>query len=170
MDKNVPRAKIKHCSILDPFVLILREDETIGLFIGELERGKIRRKDMSPMGDKVRVGHIVPIALNTVLQTSRYIAGSFFNDTNGLFTTRSAAKSPDGSNSTSTLQGVMNPSEKTQWLMLCRPQGVMEVRVVNNMSLERCSSYHRYFCRSGLYPSSPSCSLPHRLRHCNQVS
>jgi len=53
MDGNVPRAKIRACSILDPFVFILREDDTIGLFIGETERGKIRRKDMSPMGDKV---------------------------------------------------------------------------------------------------------------------
>lgn len=49
----MPRARIKACSICDPFVLILREDETIGLFIGETERGKIRRKDMSPMGEKV---------------------------------------------------------------------------------------------------------------------
>lgn len=54
MDGNMPRARIKACSICDPFVLILREDETIGLFIGETERGKTRRKDMSPMGEKVR--------------------------------------------------------------------------------------------------------------------
>jgi cleavage and polyadenylation specificity factor subunit 1 len=53
MDGNVPRAKIRACSICDPFVLIFREDDTIGLFIGETERGKIRRKDMSPMGEKV---------------------------------------------------------------------------------------------------------------------
>lgn len=50
----MPRPKIRACSISDPFVLILREDDSIGLFIGETERGKIRRKDMSPMGDKVR--------------------------------------------------------------------------------------------------------------------
>lgn len=56
MDGNIPRARIKVCGICDPFVLILREDETIGLFIGEPERGKVRRKDMSPMGEKVR-GH-----------------------------------------------------------------------------------------------------------------
>jgi len=49
----MPRPKIRACSISDPFVLILREDDSIGLFIGETERGKIRRKDMSPMGDKV---------------------------------------------------------------------------------------------------------------------
>lgn len=51
----MPRAKIKACSICDPFVFILREDETIGLFIGETERGKVRRKDMSPMGEKVHI-------------------------------------------------------------------------------------------------------------------
>jgi cleavage and polyadenylation specificity factor subunit 1 len=49
----MPRPKIRACSISDPFVLIIREDDSIGLFIGETERGKIRRKDMSPMGDKV---------------------------------------------------------------------------------------------------------------------
>jgi cleavage and polyadenylation specificity factor subunit 1 len=47
------RPKIRHCSICDPFVLIVREDDSIGLFLGESERGKIRRKDMTPMGDKV---------------------------------------------------------------------------------------------------------------------
>ncbi len=53
MDGNMPRPKIRGCSISDPFVFIVREDDSIGLFIGETERGKIRRKDMSPMGDKV---------------------------------------------------------------------------------------------------------------------
>ncbi|TFY69793.1 hypothetical protein EVG20_g3009 [Dentipellis fragilis] len=114
MDGNNFRAKIKHCSICDPFVLIIREDETIGLFIGEPERGKIRRKDMSPMGEK----------------TSRYIAGSFFTDTCGLFQTHNnPADSGEaaGQGATSTLQAVMNAGQKTQWLILCRPQGVMEV-------------------------------------------
>jgi cleavage and polyadenylation specificity factor subunit 1 len=53
MDGPLARAKIRACSISDPFVLILREDNTMGLFIGESERGKIRRKDMSAMGEKV---------------------------------------------------------------------------------------------------------------------
>ena len=53
LDGNSPRPRIKACSICDPFILIIREDDTIGLFIGEVERGKIRRKDMSPMGEKV---------------------------------------------------------------------------------------------------------------------
>lgn len=53
MDGSMPRPKIRGCSISDPFVFIVREDDSIGLFIGETERGKIRRKDMSPMGDKV---------------------------------------------------------------------------------------------------------------------
>ena len=50
MEGNNQHPRIKYCSICDLFVFILCEDETIGLFIEELERGKIRRKDMSPMG------------------------------------------------------------------------------------------------------------------------
>ena len=47
------RPKIRACSISDPFILILREDDTLGLFVGEAERCKIRRKDMSALGEKV---------------------------------------------------------------------------------------------------------------------
>ena len=53
LDGNVPRPRIRHCSICDPFIMIIREDDSLGMFIGESERGKIRRKDMSPMGEKV---------------------------------------------------------------------------------------------------------------------
>jgi len=53
MDGKLLRPKIRSCSICDPFVLIIREDDSLGLFIGEAERGKIRRKDMTAMGDKV---------------------------------------------------------------------------------------------------------------------
>lgn len=53
LDGNMPRPKIRTCSICDPYVLVFREDDTIGLFI-DTDRGKIRRKDMSPMGDKVK--------------------------------------------------------------------------------------------------------------------
>lgn len=56
MDGGTPRPKIRSCSIIDPYVLISREDDTIGLFI-DTDRGKIRRKDMSPMGDKVGRPH-----------------------------------------------------------------------------------------------------------------
>ena len=53
MDGSPKRAKIRYCSISDPFILILREDETLGLFVGDAEKGRIRRKDMTPMGEKV---------------------------------------------------------------------------------------------------------------------
>jgi cleavage and polyadenylation specificity factor subunit 1 len=39
---------------MDPYVLIIREDDTLGLFVGEPSRGKVRRKDMSSFGDKAR--------------------------------------------------------------------------------------------------------------------
>ncbi|KAH8992719.1 CPSF A subunit region-domain-containing protein [Lactarius akahatsu] len=123
MEGNNQRPRIKYCSICDPFVFILREDDTIGLFIGEPERGKIRRKDMSPMGEK----------------TSRYIAGSFFTDSTGIFKTRVNEHAPsangDAQPATSTLQTAMNAGQKTQWLMLCRPQGVVEIWTLPKLTL-----------------------------------
>lgn len=53
MDGAVKRPKIRYCSISDPFVLIIREDDTLGLFVGDPLKGRIRRKDMTPMGEKV---------------------------------------------------------------------------------------------------------------------
>lgn len=53
MDGNTPRPKIRACCISDPFVIIFREDDSIGMFIEVVDKGRIRRKDMSPMGDKV---------------------------------------------------------------------------------------------------------------------
>ncbi|KAH9849008.1 CPSF A subunit region-domain-containing protein [Lenzites betulinus] len=117
LESNTPRPKIKSCSIYDPFVLIIREDDTIGLFI-ENERGRIRRKDMSPMGDK----------------TSRYIAGCFYTDTSGLFQTFVNEQAP-AENVTSTLQGAMNAGTKTHWLILVRPQGVVEVWTLPKLTL-----------------------------------
>ncbi|KAI6021714.1 CPSF A subunit region-domain-containing protein [Pisolithus microcarpus] len=103
MDGNMPRAKIKACSICDPFVFILREDETIGLFIGETERGKVRRKDMSPMGEKA----------------SRYLAGCFFTDSNGIFELATTDVAPNHDrNATTTLQAVVSAGSHSQWLVL----------------------------------------------------
>ena len=53
MDGSIKRPKIRFCSISDPFILVIREDDSLGLFVGDAERGRIRRKDMTPMGEKV---------------------------------------------------------------------------------------------------------------------
>ncbi|PPR02156.1 hypothetical protein CVT26_012117 [Gymnopilus dilepis] len=120
MDGNMPRPKIRTCSIADPFVLIVREDDSIGLFIGETERGKIRRKDMSPMGDK----------------TSRYLTGCFYTDTTGLFEEQyeSTTAQPAGG-ATSTLQAAVNAGAKSQWLVLMRPQGILEIWTLPKLTL-----------------------------------
>ncbi|KAH0581631.1 hypothetical protein H2248_011332 [Termitomyces sp. 'cryptogamus'] len=110
MDGNMPRPKIRACSISDPFVLIVREDDSIGLFIGETERGKIRRKDMSPMGDK----------------SSRYLSGCFYVDSTGLFEKNlKSSLALDGA--TTTLQAAVNPGSSGQSLLLVRPQGILEI-------------------------------------------
>ncbi|KAL6299343.1 CPSF A subunit region-domain-containing protein [Sparassis latifolia] len=118
-DGNVPRPKIRFCSICDPFVLIIREDDSIGLFIGETERGKIRRKDMSPMGEK----------------TSRYLAGCFFTDTTGVFQSHANMQAAGTENVTSTLQAAMNAGNRSQWLLLCRPQGAVEIWTLPKLTL-----------------------------------
>ncbi|KII91367.1 hypothetical protein PLICRDRAFT_696440 [Plicaturopsis crispa FD-325 SS-3] len=123
MDGNLTRPKIRACSICDPYVLIIREDDSIGLFV-ETDRGRIRRKDMSPMGEK----------------TSRYVAGCFFSDTGDLFKTGTTTGPTDRSNgvakdATSTVQGAVNAANRSQWLILVRPQGVMEIWTLPVLSL-----------------------------------
>ena len=54
MEGVTKRPRIRYCNISDPFVLIIRDDDSLGLFIGDAERGRIRRKDMTPMGEKVK--------------------------------------------------------------------------------------------------------------------
>jgi hypothetical protein len=56
------------------------------------------------------------------------LAGCFFNDSDGVFQTRQNSKVvSNGSSKTSTLTNVTSGGT-TQWLILCRPQGVVEVR------------------------------------------
>ncbi|KAG6812354.1 hypothetical protein H0H92_003254 [Tricholoma furcatifolium] len=128
MDGNIPRPKIRACSISDPFVLILREDDSIGLFIGETERGKIRRKDMSPMGDKVdnEFPRLLHFPLLPEVQTSRYLTGCFYVDSTGLFE-HNLHSTTAMNGATTTLQAAVNPGSSGQSLILIRPQGVMEI-------------------------------------------
>ncbi|KAF9059487.1 CPSF A subunit region-domain-containing protein [Rhodocollybia butyracea] len=97
------RARIRHCSISDPYVMILREDGTMGLFIGEAAKGKVRRKDMSMLGERL---------------TSKYVTGCFFVDQTGVLERNLLSSAVD----------VGKRTEKdNQWLLLVRPQGIMEV-------------------------------------------
>ncbi|KAJ6612805.1 CPSF A subunit region-domain-containing protein [Mycena sp. CBHHK59/15] len=123
VDGNMPRPKIRACSISDPFVIVIREDDSIGMFI-ETERGRIRRKDMSPMGDK----------------SSRYLTGCFYSDTNGLLDSclestavPNSAVSVD-KNQTSTVSGVSS-GNRSKWLILVRPQGVVEIWTLPKLAL-----------------------------------
>ncbi|KAI0731786.1 CPSF A subunit region-domain-containing protein [Fomitopsis betulina] len=118
-DGDVPRPRVRYCSICDPFILIIREDDSIGLFVGEAERGKIRRKDMSPMGEKA----------------SKYLTGCFYTDTSGIFQTRHNAEASGTEGVTSTLQAAMDSGKKSQWLILVRPQGVVEFWTLPKLTL-----------------------------------
>lgn len=130
------RPKIRYASVCDPYIMIIREDDTLGLYVGEVERGKIRRKDMTPMGEKADISFpwVVPIILIHDLQTSRYTAGCFFSDTSATFQNRSTAEqAANGTekNAHATVESVVNSDTRSQWLLLVRPQGVMEACPVN---------------------------------------
>ncbi|EJD52944.1 hypothetical protein AURDEDRAFT_81080 [Auricularia subglabra TFB-10046 SS5] len=123
LDGTTPRAKIRACSISDPFVVVVREDDTLGLFVGETGKGKLRRKDMSMLGDKA----------------SRYLAASFYQDHSGLFqvgTARSLkGKEKANAPASTTIEAAMDEGRGSQWLVLCRPQGVVEIWALPKLTL-----------------------------------
>ncbi|KAJ3912750.1 CPSF A subunit region-domain-containing protein [Lentinula edodes] len=111
---STPRARIRACSISDPYVLILREDDTMGLFIGEVSKGKLRRKDMSMLGGK----------------TSKYLTGCFFTDHTGMLEKNVSSPNPKVDLGQRSSDGLNN-----QWLLLVRPQGVLELWSLPKMTL-----------------------------------
>ncbi|KAJ3784599.1 CPSF A subunit region-domain-containing protein [Lentinula aff. detonsa] len=111
---STARARIRACSISDPYVLILREDDTMGLFIGEASKGKLRRKDMSMLGGK----------------TSKYLTGCFFTDHTGML-----EKNVSSPNSKTDLGPRLTNGLNNQWLLLVRPQGVLEIWTLPKMAL-----------------------------------
>ena len=78
---------------------------------------------------------IVRIIADTIsFQSSRYIAGCFYTDTSGLFEAQlhtAAGTNGVDTATTSTIQGAVNSDKRSQWLILVRPQGIMEVRCIN---------------------------------------
>lgn len=90
-------------------------------------------------------------------QSSRYLAGCFYTDVSGIFemTTSDgtiATSSSAEKNITSTLQAVVAAGYNSQWLVLVRPQGVMEVRQPSVHS-DLLKSSPCYFVRYGPFPS-----------------
>jgi cleavage and polyadenylation specificity factor subunit 1 len=52
-DGNKPRPKIKAAHVADPFIVVIREDDSFGLFVGDTAKGRVRRKDVSHFGEHV---------------------------------------------------------------------------------------------------------------------
>lgn len=64
-------------------------------------------------------------------QISRYTAGCFFLDKSGVFEIQANPTGAQGAASqktgTGSLESAVDSQRGTQWLILCRPQGVVEV-------------------------------------------
>ena len=155
MEGDNQRPKTKHGSICDPFVFILREDDTIGLFIGESERGKIRRKDISPTGEKDRHYYaLFPYTNRLTEDITLYCWLILQRHSWHILNSRErecAWREWRCTLATSTLQVAMTAGQKkTQWLMLGRPVGVVEV---SSRHVILSITTVPFMCRSGPSPS-----------------
>lgn len=65
------------------------------------------------------------------VQASRYLAGCFYTDPSNFFefvtTDGTTTSANTDKNVTTTLQGAVGAGNHSQWLVLVRPQGTMEV-------------------------------------------
>jgi hypothetical protein len=96
-------------------------------------------------------------------QTSQYVAGCFYTDTSGLFHTIPGSAPPDEKEATvptTTVHGVVDASAQSQWLVLVRPQGVLEVRMPYTFLLLFLHGLRTTSRRFGRCPSSALSSQP----------
>lgn len=125
-------------------MLIPRTEEPL-VFIGETERGKRHvangRKStvmFDVLSDQGLLAERFP-------QSSRYLAGCFHVDMTGMFemmmTDGSVAVSNSNKNITSTLQVTVAAGHNSQWLILIRPQGIMEVRLTVYLGFNKVSRH-----------------------------
>ncbi|KIM33311.1 hypothetical protein M408DRAFT_152666 [Serendipita vermifera MAFF 305830] len=134
-DGNMTRPKIRSACIMDPYVLIVREDDTLGLFVGEPSRGKVRRKDMSAFGDKVDFPiYYFDLFCLCDFQRLRYAAATFFEDTLGRF--RVVDLGSQSANS-----GTPGDGAASQWIILCRTSGIMEIWTLPKLALVYSTEY-----------------------------
>ncbi|KAG8688697.1 mRNA cleavage and polyadenylation factor subunit [Ceratobasidium sp. 423] len=135
---NKPRPKIKAAHVADPFIVVLREDDTFGLFVGDTAKGRVRRKDISHFGEN-----------GTICSSA-----SFFTDHTDLFhirkpgdvvpthsggshrrragessssKRRASRKSRGGPVAPTTLENIIDAEHGTQWLVVLRKNGFFEI-------------------------------------------
>ncbi|KAF8719078.1 mRNA cleavage, partial [Rhizoctonia solani] len=136
---NKPRPKIKVAHVADPFIVVLREDDTFGLFVGDTAKGRVRRKDVSHFGEN-----------GTICASA-----SFFTDHTDLFQIRkpgdvvathsgpgshrrrpgesssskrrASRKSRGGPAASTTLENIVDAEHGTQWLVVLRKNGFFEI-------------------------------------------
>ncbi|CAE6441366.1 unnamed protein product [Rhizoctonia solani] len=136
---NKPRPKIKVAHVADPFIVVLREDDTFGLFVGDTTKGRVRRKDVSHFGEN-----------GTICSSA-----SFFTDHTDMFhirkpgdalptpsgggshrrragdtsssKRRASRKSRGGPVAPTTLENIVDADHGTQWLVVLRKNGVFEI-------------------------------------------
>ncbi|CEL62153.1 Protein CFT1 OS=Cryptococcus neoformans var, neoformans serotype D (strain B-3501A) GN=CFT1 PE=3 SV=1 [Rhizoctonia solani AG-1 IB] len=148
---NKPRPKIKSAHVADPFIVVLREDDTFGLFVGDTAKGRVRRKDVSHFGDNGTIclsasfftdhtdlfqirkpGDVVPTHSSTGSHRRR--AGESSSSKR-----RAARKSRGGPAASTTLENIVDAEHGTQWLVVLRKNGLFEIWTLPLIGLAFCT-------------------------------
>ncbi|QRV81748.1 cleavage and polyadenylation specificity factor protein [Ceratobasidium sp. AG-Ba] len=149
-DGNKPRPKIKSACVADPFIVVLREDESFGLFVGDTAKGRVRRKDVSHFGENGTVcasasfftdrtelfvtrkpGDVIPSRAESGHRSKRGPAESSGSkrkaSTAGAGSGRSSKRSRGGPTAPTTYENIIDAEHGTQWLVVLRKNGFFEI-------------------------------------------
>ncbi|KAG8692927.1 mRNA cleavage and polyadenylation factor subunit, partial [Ceratobasidium sp. 395] len=150
-DGNKPRPKIKAAYVADPFIVVLREDESFGLFVGDTAKGRVRRKDISHFGENGTIcasasfftdhtelfttrkpGDAIPARAETGAHRSRRPAGESSSSKRkasnaGAGSGKGSKRSRGGPAAPTTYENIIDAEHGTQWLVVLRKNGFFEI-------------------------------------------
>ncbi|KAG8744304.1 mRNA cleavage and polyadenylation factor subunit [Ceratobasidium sp. 414] len=150
-DGNKPRPKIKGAYVADPFIVVLREDESFGLFVGDAAKGRVRRKDVSHFGENGTIcasasfftdhtelfatrkpGDIIPSRTESGVHRSRRAAGESSSSKRkasnaGAGSGKGSKRSRGGPAAPTTYENIVDAEHGTQWLVVLRKDGFFEI-------------------------------------------
>ncbi|KAG8693476.1 mRNA cleavage and polyadenylation factor subunit [Ceratobasidium sp. 394] len=150
-DGNKPRPKIKTAYVADPFIVVLREDESFGLFVGDTAKGRVRRKDVSHFGENGTIcasasfftdhtelfstrkpGDIIPSRADAGANRNRRAAGESSSSKRkasnaGAGSGKGSKRSRGGPTAPTTYENIIDAEHGTQWLVVLRKNGFFEI-------------------------------------------
>ncbi|QRW23646.1 cleavage and polyadenylation specificity factor protein [Rhizoctonia solani] len=124
---NKPRPKIKVAHVADPFIVVIREDDTFGLFVGDTAKGRGTIcasasffTDHTDLFQIRKPGDVV--AAHSGPGSHRRRPGESSSSKR-----RASRKSRGGPAASTTLENIVDAEHGTQWLVVLRKNGFFEI-------------------------------------------